>query len=78
MSLSDFDPTKGAKKLNNARKKIFTDPLLDTAESIFKEADRFVESDLGKAVIVGAALYLASDSASFTTGAIIAVDGGSH
>lgn len=28
--------------------------------------------------IVGAALYLASDMAGFTTGAIIAVDGGSH
>ena len=28
--------------------------------------------------IVGAALYFASDTASFTTGAILAVDGGSH
>jgi NAD(P)-dependent dehydrogenase (short-subunit alcohol dehydrogenase family) len=28
--------------------------------------------------IVGAALYLASDLAGFTTGAILAVDGGNH
>ncbi len=28
--------------------------------------------------IVGAALYLASDSASFTTGSVLAVDGGAH
>ena len=28
--------------------------------------------------IVGAALYLASDSAAFTTAALLAVDGGSH
>ena len=28
--------------------------------------------------IVGAALYLASDAASFTTAALLAVDGGSH
>ena len=28
--------------------------------------------------IVGAALYLASDLASFTTGSVLAVDGGAH
>ena len=48
-------------------------------ESFKQNAQRFPMKRGGEPEeIVGAALYLASDLASFTTGAVLAVDGGNH
>ncbi|MDA0790141.1 MAG: SDR family oxidoreductase [Proteobacteria bacterium] len=49
-------------------------------ESFKRQAERTIPLKRGgqPEEIVGAALYLASDEASFTTGALLAVDGGNH
>ncbi len=49
-------------------------------ESFNRQAERTIPMRRGgqPEEIVGAALYLASDDASFTTGALLAVDGGNH